>query len=67
VTPEERQQARREFVRRAHPDVGGDPEVFRLGMRGFEDAPADAGDDEQAPGRKAADRAQEVGRRLLRD
>jgi len=32
VTPEEARRARREFVRKAHPDAGGDPEVFRLGM-----------------------------------
>jgi hypothetical protein len=34
-----RRQARRAFVRKAHPDVGGDPEVFRLGLAAIDGEP----------------------------
>lgn len=50
----------RAFVRRHHPDVGGDPEVFRRGLAAFragrspfEAVPGTDGDD--APGRPAGD------------
>jgi curved DNA-binding protein CbpA len=62
VTPEEKRQARREFVRKAHPDAGGDPEVFRLGMKGFDDA-----EPPPPPPPTLADRAEDTARRLVRD
>jgi hypothetical protein len=37
VTSEHRR-ARRAFVAKAHPDAGGDPEVFRLGMEAIDSA-----------------------------
>ncbi|HVU71588.1 MAG TPA: hypothetical protein VHE83_01380 [Mycobacteriales bacterium] len=60
MTPEEKRQARREFVRKAHPDAGGDPEVFRLGMRAF-DAP------EPEPEPSITDKAEQTAKRLVRD
>ena len=62
MTPEEKRQARRAFVRRAHPDAGGDPEVFRLGMKGFDDVTP-----EQEPAPTLADKAEQTARRLARD
>jgi curved DNA-binding protein CbpA len=62
MTPEEKRQARREFVRKAHPDAGGDPEVFRLGMKGFEQAPP-----EPEPEPTIADKAEEAGKKLAAD
>ena len=61
MTPEEKRRARREFVRKAHPDAGGDPEVFRLGMKGFDDPGA------AEPEPSLADKAEQTARRLLRD
>ena len=62
MTPEEKRQARREFVRKAHPDVGGDAEVFRLGMKGFDEAAP-----EPEPEPTLAEKAEQTAKRLARD
>lgn len=61
MTPEEKRQARRAFVRKAHPDAGGDPEVFRLGMKGFDDVEV------PAPEPSLTDKAEQTAKRLIRD
>ncbi|TKV55985.1 hypothetical protein FDO65_21840 [Nakamurella flava] len=43
--------ARREFIRRHHPDVGGDPEAFVRGLAAFDPVvrPADVAGDQPRP------------------
>lgn len=60
MTPEEKRRARREFVRKAHPDAGGDPEVFRLGMKGFEEPAPE-------PEPTLVTKAEQTAKRLARD
>jgi hypothetical protein len=35
----DRKSERRSFVRRNHPDVGGDPEIFQAGMKAYDEPP----------------------------
>ncbi|MFF5991875.1 hypothetical protein [Prauserella flavalba] len=47
----------RAFVRRHHPDVGGDPDVFVAGVARFRESERETGGDSEHPGDRGRDRS----------